>query len=134
MSKIDLDEFRKRLANSDELLLKNMEKTFTILGFRMEEEAKQNATEFPMVDLGHLRRSITGRFEIQNGKPGAYLRAGGDSGGFPVDYANFVEFGTVFMAPRLFMERAVTKVKENDVPQQFKGLIVSSLTGKEVGK
>ena len=35
------------------------------------------------------------------------LRAGGNSGGTPVLYAKYVEFGTRKMAPRLFMGKGI---------------------------
>ena len=57
------------------------------------------------------------------------LRAGGNSTGAPVNYAHYVEFGTKHMRPRLFMGRAIQKIKESDTPKELRDLLSLALHG-----
>jgi HK97 gp10 family phage protein len=77
-----------------------------------------------------LRSSITGLVDAKNGNPRVVLRAGGDTRGSPVGYARYVEFGTKYMYPRLFMGRAMQKIARDDVPKQLEKLLALSLDQK----
>ena len=101
------DDFIKRIDKADNRLLKTLRKKLTIIALKSEREAKKNATDYPKVRTGRLRSSITGIVDAKDGNPRAVLRAGGNSGGVPVLYAKYVEFGTRKIAPRLFMKRGI---------------------------
>ena len=104
---LTFDDFIKRIDKADNRLLKTLRKKLTIIALKSEREAKKNATDYPKVRTGRLRSSITGIVDAKDGNPRAVLRAGGNSGGVPVLYARYVEFGTRKMAPRLFMKRGI---------------------------
>tara|TARA_R100000655_G_scaffold63866_1_gene102365 strand:- start:511 stop:903 length:393 start_codon:yes stop_codon:yes gene_type:complete len=108
MSKqLTFDDFINRIDKADRSLLKTLRKKLLILALKAEREAKKNATDYPKVREGLLRSSITGLVDAKDGNPRALLRAGGSSGGSPVLYAKYVEFGTRKMKPRLFMKRGI---------------------------
>ena len=108
MSKqLTFDDFIKKVDRADKRLLKTLRKKLTILGLKAERIAKLNATSFPRVRTGRLRSSIAFLVDAKDGNPRVLLRAGGSTKGAPVLYARYVEFGTKYMKPRLFMGRAV---------------------------
>lgn len=123
---LTFDDFIRRIDKADNRLLKTLRKKLTIIALKSEREAKKNATDYPKVRTGRLRSSITGIVDAKDGNPRAVLRAGGNSGGVPVLYAKYVEFGTRKMAPRLFMKRGIeTALKDAD--KELKNLLSLSL-------
>ena len=126
---LTFDEFSRRIDKSHTELLKTLRKKLTIIALKAEAQAKKNATSFPRVITGRLRSSITGIVDAKDGNPRAFLRAGGNSGGEPVTYARYVEFGTRKMRPRLFMFRALNKIYK-EIPEDFKDLLSISLDVK----
>lgn len=123
---LTFDDFIKRIDKADNRLLKTLRKKLTIISLKSEREAKKNATDYPKVRTGRLRSSITGIVDAKDGNPRAVLRAGGNSGGVPVLYAKYVEFGTRKMAPRLFMKRGIeTALKDAD--KELENLLSLSL-------
>lgn len=108
-AQLTFDDFIKNVDKADRRLLKTLRKKLMVIALRSEREAKLNATDFPKVRTGRLRSSITAIVDAKDGNPRAVLRAGGNSGGVPVLYAKYVEFGTRKMAPRLFMKRGIEK-------------------------
>ena len=84
-------------------------------------ESNLNVTE-----VNSVRSSITAITDAKDGNPRAVLRAGGNSGGVPVTYARYVEFGTRKMAPRLFMGKAVRSAQKG-VRRELKNLLVLAL-------
>lgn len=126
-AQITFAEFQQQMKKSDRELVEQLQKKLTILALKGEAQAKKNATTYPRVRTGRLRSSITGLVDAKNGNPRAILRAGGDTSGSPVNYARFVEFGTKYMQPRLFMGRAVQKIARDDVPKELKNLLSLSL-------
>tara|TARA_A200000159_G_scaffold72626_1_gene67377 strand:+ start:417 stop:818 length:402 start_codon:yes stop_codon:yes gene_type:complete len=123
---LTLDDFVSKGQKADRLLLRTLRKKLRILALKAEREAKKNATDYPKVRTGRLRSSITGIVGARRGNLRALLRAGGNSGGAPVLYAKYVEFGTRKMAPRLFMKRGIeTALKDMD--KELQDLLVVSL-------
>ena len=106
-SQLTFDDFINKINKADENLLKTLRQKLLTIALKAERIAKRNATTHPRVRTGRLRSSITAIVDAKDGNPRALLRAGGNSGGEPVIYARYVEFGTRYMAPRLFMGRAV---------------------------
>jgi HK97 gp10 family phage protein len=131
-NKISSKEFEKRIGQSPKKLLQILPQKLKILSLKMEGYAKINATTFPRVDTGRLRSSITGLQDAKDGRVRALLRAGGDTDGQPVNYANFVEFGTKYMQPRLFMQRAVQQTVDVDVSENLRDLLSISLSEEKL--
>jgi HK97 gp10 family phage protein len=129
-TQITFAQFREQIRESDKKLIENLNKALMILALKGEAQAKKNATKDPRVRTGRLRSSITGLVDAKNGNPRVVLRAGGDTSGSPVNYARYVEFGTKYMYPRLFMGRAVQKITKDDVPKQLENLLALSLDQK----
>lgn len=123
MRQLTLDEFQNRIQKGEKKLLKNLQKQLKILSLKAERQAKLNATDYPRVRTGRLRSSITGLVDAKDGRPRVLLRAGGNTSGAPVNYAHFVEFGTKYMRPRLFMGRAVKNVLQNETPKELRNLL-----------
>ena len=99
------EEFAKVLNQAGPKFEKALKDVSIKSAFRLEADAKLNATTYPKVITGRLRSSIQGRLDQGN----ILLQAGGPAKGQTVDYAGYVEFGTSRIAPRLFMGRAVDK-------------------------
>tara|TARA_R100000655_G_scaffold55751_1_gene93842 strand:+ start:1845 stop:2237 length:393 start_codon:yes stop_codon:yes gene_type:complete len=108
-TQLSFDDFIRKIDKADRRLLKTLRKKLMVIALRSEREAKINATTFPKTRSGRLKSSITAIVDAKDGNPRAVLRAGGNSGGVPVLYAKYVEFGTRKMAPRLFMKRGIEK-------------------------
>ena len=106
-TQLSFDDLIKNVDRADRRLLKTLRKKLMVIALKAERQAKLNATDFPKVRTGRLRSSITAIVDAKDGNPRAVLRAGGNSGGVPVLYAKYVEFGTRKMAPRLFMKRGI---------------------------
>ena len=123
---LTFDDFISRIDKADNRLLKTLRTKLTIIALKSEREAKKNATDYPKVRTGRLRSSITGIVDAKDGNPRAVLRAGGNSGGTPVLYAKYVEFGTRKMAPRLFMKRGIEAALK-DADKELRDLLSLSL-------
>jgi HK97 gp10 family phage protein len=120
---LTLDEFSKRIDRADKRIVKTLFQKLKVLSLKAEREAKTNATDYPRVRTGRLRSSITGLVDAKDGRPRVLLRAGGNTNGAPVNYAQYVEFGTKYMRPRLFLGRAIQKVQQNEIPKDLKNLL-----------
>ena len=122
MSQLSFNDFLKRVKEADSKLLKELEQMLVRSALRMERDAKKNATSYPKVQTGRLRSSITGLVDAPLGSPRVVLRAGGSSSGSDVDYAEYVEFGTRYIKPRLFLGRAVRSESER-LPDRLSSLL-----------
>ena len=127
MSKqLTFDDLIKRLNKADKRLLETLQQKLMIVALKAERGAKRRATKYPKVRTGRLRSSITAITDAKDGNPRAILRAGGNSGGSPVLYAKYVEFGTQKMAPRLFMGKAIATAQKG-MRKDLKNLLVLAL-------
>jgi len=126
MSQLSFDDFLKRVKKADNRLLKELEQMLIRSALRMERDAKINATSKPKVQTGRLRSSITGLVDAPLGSPRVVLRAGGSSSGSDVDYAEYVEFGTRYIKPTLFLGRAVRSESER-LPDRLSSLLSVAL-------
>ena len=126
MSQLSFNDFLKRVKEADSKLLKELEQMLVRSALRMERDAKKNATSYPKVQTGRLRSSITGLVDAPLGSPRVVLRAGGSSSGSDVDYAEYVEFGTRYIKPRLFLGRAVRSESER-LPDRLSSLLSVAL-------
>jgi HK97 gp10 family phage protein len=120
---ISLAQFQQRMRKADQRLVKTLFTKLRALSLKAEAEAKRNATDYPRVRTGRLRSSITGLVDTKNARPRLLLVAGGNTKGAPVNYARFVEFGTKYMRPRLFMGRAMQKIERNEVMNELRNLL-----------
>ncbi len=120
---ISLAQFQTRMRKADQRLVKTLFTKLRALSLKAEAEAKRNATDYPRVRTGRLRSSITGLVDTKNARPRLLLVAGGNTKGAPVNYARFVEFGTKYMRPRLFMGRAMQKIERNEVMKELRDLL-----------
>ena len=123
---LTFDDLINRLNKADRKLLDTLQQKLMIIALKAERGAKRRATFYPKVRTGRLRSSITAITDAKDGNPRAVLRAGGNSGGVPVLYAKYVEFGTRKMAPRLFMGRAIRSAQKG-VRRELKNLLVLAL-------
>lgn len=123
---LTFDDLINRLNKADRKLLDTLQQKLMIIALKAERGAKRRATNYPKVRTGRLRSSITAITDAKDGNPRAVLRAGGNSGGAPVLYAKYVEFGTRKMAPRLFMGKAVRSAQKG-VRRELKNLLVLAL-------
>ena len=126
MSQLSFDDFLNRVKKADRKLLKELEQMLVRSALRMERDAKKNATSKPKVQTGRLRSSITGLVDAPLGSPRVVLRAGGSSSGSDVDYAEYVEFGTRYIKPTLFLGRAVRSESER-LPDRLSSLLSVAL-------
>ena len=126
MSQLSFNDFLKRVKKADRKLLEELEQMLIRSALRMERDAKKNATSKPKVQTGRLRSSITGLVDAPLGSPRVVLRAGGSSSGSDVDYAEYVEFGTRYIKPTLFLGRAVRSESER-LPDRLSSLLSVSL-------
>ena len=127
---ITLAQFQSRMRNADRRLIKTLFQRLRALSLKAEAEAKRNATDYPRVRTGRLRSSITGLVSTKDARPRMILMAGGNTKGAPVNYAKFVEFGTRYIRPRLFMGRAMKKVATNEVRKELRSLLSLSVEGR----
>lgn len=127
---ITLAQFQSRMRNADRRLIKTLFQRLKVLSLKAEAEAKRNATDYPRVRTGRLRSSITGLVSTKDARPRMILMAGGNTKGAPVNYAKFVEFGTRYIKPRLFMGRAMKKVATNEVRKELRGLLSLAVEGR----
>lgn len=127
---ITLAQFQNRMRRLDRRLIKTLFQRLRVLSLKAEAEAKRNATDYPRVRTGRLRSSITGLVSTKDASPRMILMAGGNTKGAPVNYARYVEFGTRYIRPRLFMGRAMKKVATNDVKKELRNLLKLSVEGR----
>jgi len=120
---ISLAQFQTRMRKADQRIVKTLFTKLRALSLKAEAEAKRNATDYPRVRTGRLRSSITGLVDTKNARPRLLLVAGGNTKGAPVNYAKFVEFGTRYIRPRLFMGRAMQKIERDQVLDELRNLL-----------
>ena len=117
MRKISPQRFDKEMTGSGDRLLNQLVKRLKISALQMEGRSKQVAFSRFNNQTGRLRQSIAGRFAVVDGKPTAILQAGGQFGDAELEYARFIEFGTRYIKPRLFLARSVEKQQEEIKPK-----------------
>ena len=127
---ITIEEFRNNLKTAQSELLRRLEKVLKLSALRMEGRSKQRDFSRFNNNTGRLRQSIAGNFGVVQGKPVAILQAGGQFGGANVDYAEYIEFGTRYIRPRLFLGRSVEAEKEQLTPD-LKKLVTAVLLGRK---
>tara|TARA_Y100000592_G_C5280562_1_gene226052 strand:- start:84 stop:482 length:399 start_codon:yes stop_codon:yes gene_type:complete len=132
MRQITLKEFQESLKQSRSKLLERIEKQLKISSLRMEGRSKQLRFSRFENRTGRLRQSIAGNFGVINGRPAAILQAGGQARGADVFYAKYIEFGTRYIRPRLFLGRSVEAEKE-DLSKDLQKAITAALMGKRDG-
>ena len=120
---ISLAQFQNRMRKADQRIVKTLFTKLRALSLKAEAEAKRNATDYPRVRTGRLRSSITGLVDTKNARPRLLLVAGGNTKGAPVNYAKFVEFGTRYIRPRLFMGRAMQKIERDQVLDELRNFL-----------
>lgn len=113
---MDFNDLSPQMRGAKKRLLNQLEKRLKISALQMEARSKQVAFSRFNNRTGRLRQSIAGRFVVVDGKPTAILQAGGQFGGAELEYAEFIEFGTRYIKPRLFMARSVQKQQQEIRP------------------
>ena len=126
MSQLSFDDFLKRMKIASSNLLKELESELMKSALRMERDAKLNATTYPKVRTGRLRSSINGLVDSKQGTPRILLKAGSTSA--DVNYAEYVEFGTIYIKPRLYLGRAVAGERDR-LPDRLADLLSVALEG-----
>jgi len=126
---MDIKELSPQLKGAKTRLLNELEKTLKISALRMEGRSKEIAFSRFNNQTGRLRQSIQGRFAYIDGKPTSILQAGGSFGGKDLRYAEYIEFGTKFVRPRLFLGRSVVKEQEELKPKLNKLLEIALFKG-----
>lgn len=106
--------------NTDEVLdalEKAIENGLTAIGMTAEGHAKRKITDYPAVDTGRLRNSIT--YAVKADEKAVYI-------GTNVEYAPYVELGTRKMRARPFLKPAATE--HND---EYKKIMEAALKSAE---
>jgi hypothetical protein len=129
---LTLDDFRRNLERSKSQLLTRLEKQLKISALRMEGRSKDRTFSRFKNDTGRLRQSIAGNAGIFQGRPAAFLQAGGQFRGADVNYAKFIEFGTRYIRPRLFLGRSVENEKDKLI-SEIRKVVTSVLLGRSDG-
>ena len=114
---MEFDQLSPQMKGAKTRLLNQLEKRLKIAALQMEGRSKQVAFSRFNNQTGRLRQSIAGRFAVVDGKPTAILQAGGQFGGAELEYARFIEFGTRYIKPRLFLARSVEKQQQEIKPK-----------------
>ena len=130
MRKITPDRFDTELNGSGDRLLAQLIKRLKISALQMEGRSKQNIYSGFKNQTGRLRQSIAGRFIVVNGMPTASLQAGGQFGGEELEYAKYIEFGTRYIGPRLFLGRSIRDQRKILEPKLNALLRIALLQGK----
>ena len=128
---LTLDDFRSALERSKSQLLTRLEKQLKISALRMEGRSKDRTFSRFDNQTGRLRQSNAGNAGIFQGRPAAFLQAGGQFRGADVNYAKFIEFGTRYIRPRLFLGRSVEAEKEKLIPEIRKVVTAVLLGGRD---
>ena len=129
---LTLDDFRRNLERSKSQLLTRLEKQLKISALRMEGRSKDRTFSRFDNQTGRLRQSIAGNAGIFQGRPAAFLQAGGQFRGADVKYAKFIEFGTRYIRPRLFLGRSVEAEKDKLIPE-IRKVVTAVLLGRSDG-
>lgn len=129
---MEMDKLSSHFRGAKTRLINQLEKQMKISALRMEGRSKNVAFSRFENQTGRLRQSIAGRFGYIDGKPTAFLQAGGQFGGSDVDYAKFIEFGTRFIRPRLFLGRSV-EVEQAELKDRFRKLLKLTLQDRPNG-
>jgi len=79
-------------------LKKNKEKALTMIGIKWQEIATKEITALGAVDTGRLRASLTYQPDLMNERVIV---------GTNVEYAPYVEFGTIRMASRPYLSNSI---------------------------
>lgn len=127
---MNIDQLSPQMKAAKSRLLNQLEKRLKISALNMEGRSKQITFSRFNNQTGRLRQSIAGRFAIIDGKPTAILQAGGQFGGKELNYANFIEFGTRYIKPRLFLARSVQAEQAEIKPKLQDLLKVALLRGE----
>lgn len=127
MRKINSDEFAPELKRGASRLLQLLEKRLKISALQMENRSKQVAFSGFNNVTGRLRQSIAGRYAVIDGMPTAILQAGGQFGGSELKYARYIEFGTRYIQPRLFLGRSVEITREQQLEPKLNDLLKVAL-------
>ncbi|QDP46440.1 MAG: hypothetical protein GOVbin3250_10 [Prokaryotic dsDNA virus sp.] len=114
---MEFDQLSPQMKGAKTRLLNQLEKRLKIAALQMEGRSKQVAFSRFNNQTGRLRQSIAGRFAVVDGKPTAILQAGGQFGGAELEYARFIEFGTRYIKPRLFLARSIEKQQQEIQPK-----------------
>ena len=114
---MEFDQLSPQMKGAKTRLLNQLEKRLKIAALQMEGRSKQITFSRFNNQTGRLRQSIAGRYAVVDGKPTAILQAGGQFGGAELEYARFIEFGTRYIKPRLFLARSVEKQQEEIKPK-----------------
>jgi len=114
---MDIDQLSPQMKGAKTRLLNELEKRLKVAALQMEGRSKQITFSRFNNQTGRLRQSIAGRYAVVDGKPTAILQAGGQFGGAELEYARFIEFGTRYIKPRLFLARSVEAQKEEIKPK-----------------
>lgn len=117
MSQIPFDEFVRNLEQADRRLLRELRRELTIAGLNMERRSKNKEFSRFNNQTGRLRASIGSTFRARSGRPTVELTAGSSFGGADVDYAEYIEFGTSRITPRLFLGRSVDQERRALTPR-----------------
>tara|TARA_R110002110_G_scaffold72238_3_gene192326 strand:- start:663 stop:1061 length:399 start_codon:yes stop_codon:yes gene_type:complete len=132
MAQITLQQFQENLKKSRSELLARIEKQLKLASLRMEGRSKQLRFSRFENRTGRLRQSIAGNYGIIEGRPAAILQAGGQMRGADVFYAKYIEFGTRYIRPRLFLGRSVQAEAKELLPALQKA-VAAALMGKRDG-
>lgn len=121
---MEFNELSPQMKGAKTRLLNQLENRLKIAAKQMEGRSKNvQFSRFKNSRLrygrggGRLRQSIAGRYAVIDGKPTAILQAGGQFRGEELEYARFIEFGTRYIKPRLFLARSVEKQQEQIKPK-----------------
>lgn len=117
MSQISFEEFQQNLNQADRRLLLELRRELTIAGLNMERRSKNKEFSRFNNQTGRLRASIGSTFRARSGRPTVELTAGSSFGGADVDYAEYIEFGTSRITPRLFLGRSVDQERRALTPR-----------------
>ena len=117
MSQISFEEFQQNLNQADRRLLLELRRELTIAGLNMERRSKKKEFSRFNNDTGRLRASIGSTFRARSGRPTVELTAGSSFGGADVFYAEYIEFGTSRITPRLFLGRSVDQERRALTPR-----------------
>lgn len=128
-----LEDFRNNLKKGAQRLIKNIKIELTIAAAAMEADSKDVPFSQYKNISGRLRQSTNALplGEIE-GKPAIILQAGGDFRGRNVFYAKFVEFGTKYSRPRLFLGRSFNKNRK-ELDPKIQKMVTAVLKGDADG-
>jgi hypothetical protein len=123
---MEIDQLSPQMRGAKTRLLNQLEKRLKIAALQMEARSKQITFSRFNNQTGRLRQSIAGRYAVVDGKPTAILQAGGQFGGAELEYARFIEFGTRYIKPRLFLARSV-EAQQEEIKPKLQDLLKTAL-------